>query len=86
MGSCHTQGEQKDTDHHKTQKFAMKLSLVTAIFILAIKVGAYLLTRSSAILGDAAESVIHIVAVGLATYSLHLSLKPPDKKYPYGYM
>ena len=38
--------------------FAMRLSLWTGFVMLVAKVGAYLLTGSAAILGDAAESVV----------------------------
>lgn len=85
MACCNKQLKGQSSDPHRVQKLAMHLSLITAIFILMIKAGAYVLTGSSAILGDMAESIIHIAAVGFAAYSLRLSLKPPDKKYPYGY-
>lgn len=85
MACCNKQLKGQSRDPYRVQKIAMHLSLITAIFILMIKAGAYVLTGSSAILGDMAESIIHIAAVGLASYSLRLSLKPPNKKYPYGY-
>lgn len=53
--------------------------------MLVLKVGAYLATGSSAILGDAAESVVHVGAVAFAAFSLRLSLKPPDANHPYGH-
>jgi cation diffusion facilitator family transporter len=46
---------------------------------------AYLLTGSAAILSDAAESVVHVVAVSFAFYSLWLSHQPPDRSHPYGH-
>ena len=45
---------------------AMRFSLWIGFFMLAIKMGAYLLTGSAAILGDAAESVVHVAAVMFA--------------------
>jgi cation diffusion facilitator family transporter len=65
--------------------FAMTLSLVIGISMFAIKVGAYLLTDSAAILSDAAESVVHVAAVTFAFYSLRLSFRPPDEAHRYGY-
>jgi cation diffusion facilitator family transporter len=65
--------------------YAMTLSLVVGIIMLVIKLSAYLLTGSSAILSDASESVVHIVAVGFAFYSLRLSYKPADSTHPYGH-
>ena len=67
------------------QRFAMRLSLGVGFFMLASKIAAYWITGSVAILSDAAESVVHIVAVSFAAYSLWLSLKPPDRSHLYGH-
>ena len=66
-------------------KFPMRLSLVVGFLMLAAKLFAYWITGSAAILSDAAESVVHVVAVGFAAYSLWLSLKPPDRSHLYGH-
>jgi cation diffusion facilitator family transporter len=66
-------------------RFAMGLSLAFGVVMLAGKTGAYLVTGSAAILSDAAESVVHLVAVGFAAFSLWLSSKPPDHRFHYGY-
>ena len=65
--------------------FAMTLSLLIGLFMFAIKVGAYILTGSAAILGDAAESVVHVAAVVFAFYSLRLSYRPADHGHLYGH-
>ncbi len=67
------------------QRFAMSLSLVVGFFMLGAKMLAYGITGSAAILSDAAESVVHVVAVSFAAYSLRLSLKPPDRSHLYGH-
>lgn len=67
------------------QTFAMRLSLAVGVLMLVGKTYAYLITNSSAILSDAAESVIHVLAVGFAAFSLWLSFKPPDVDHPYGH-
>jgi len=64
---------------------AMNLSVAAGFAMLVMKIAAYLLTRSSAILSDAAESVVHIVAVCFAAYSLRLSHRPADPNHPYGH-
>ncbi len=69
----------------RDQRFAMRLSLVFGVVMLVGKVGAYLLTGSAAILSDAAESVIHVVAVSFAAFSLWLSSRPANHKFLYGY-
>jgi cation diffusion facilitator family transporter len=66
-------------------RFAMRLSLAVGILMLGIKVFAYVITGSAAILSDAAESVVHVVAVSFAAYSLALSRKPADRNHHYGH-
>ena len=53
--------------------------------MLAGKLTAYFITNSAAIFSDAAESVIHVVAVGFASFSLLLSTRPASTQYLYGY-
>ncbi len=65
--------------------FAMWLSLAVGVLMLVGKVGAYYYTGSLAILADAAESVVHVLAVGFAAFSLNLSLKPAAPRFLYGY-
>jgi len=74
-----------DAATHRDQRFAMRLSLGFGAAMLAGKVGAYVLTGSAAILSDAVESIIHVIAVAFAAWSLALSARPADRRYPYGY-
>jgi cation diffusion facilitator family transporter len=46
---------------------------------------AYFITGSAAILSDAFESIINVVASGFVLYSIYLSHQPPDKSHPYGH-
>lgn len=64
---------------------AMRLSLAVGFLMLVLKVGAYVLTGSAAILGDAAESVVHVAAVMFASFSLGVLHKPADDDHPYGH-
>ncbi|MEI8092849.1 MAG: cation diffusion facilitator family transporter [Spirochaetales bacterium] len=63
----------------------MNISLVTGFFMLAIKSYATVITGSAAILSDAAESVVHVVAVTFAAWSLRLARKRSDKSHQFGY-
>ncbi len=63
----------------------MRLSLIAGFVMLVAKAGAYLLTGSAAILGDAAESVVHVAAVMFASFSLWLAEKPADENHRYGH-
>jgi len=66
-------------------RFAMRLSLAFGVLMLLGKTAAYYITGSAAILSDAAESVIHVVAVAFAAFSLRLSTRPADHRFLYGY-
>jgi len=66
-------------------RFAMRLSLIFGVLMLLGKTGAYFLTGSSAILSDAVESVIHVVAVAFAAFALWLSVQPANQRFLYGY-
>jgi cation diffusion facilitator family transporter len=52
---------------------------------MTVKFVAYFLTDSTAILSDALESIINVVASGFALYSIYLSNQPPDTSHPYGH-
>ncbi|MEI7956155.1 MAG: cation diffusion facilitator family transporter [Verrucomicrobiota bacterium] len=75
----------KSEDDRSALLFAMNLSLGVGIFMVLLKGAAFLLTGSSAILSDAAESVVHAVAVIFASYSLRLSFQPADENHHYGH-
>jgi cation diffusion facilitator family transporter len=73
-------------EHHaRDARFAMRLSLFVGVLMLAGKLTAYLVTGSSAIFSDAAESVVHVVAVAFAVFSLWLSARPAVPHFQYGY-
>lgn len=63
----------------------MNLSLIVGVIMLVGKLTACFLTHSSAILSDAAESVVHVIAVAFAAFSLSLSAKPAAPHFLYGY-
>ncbi len=75
----------RSTTAIRQQKTAMALSFAIGFLMLAGKMYAYLITNSAAILSDAAESVVHVLAVSFAAFSLWLSLRPPDESHPYGH-
>jgi len=75
----------KELQQARDMRLAMQLSLAVGVLMLLGKVAAYLMTHSAAILSDAAESVVHVVAVGFAAFSLRLSSKPAAPHFLYGY-
>jgi len=60
-------------------------SLLVGAGIMAVKFYVYRLTGSSAVLSDALESIINVVASGFAIVSIVLSAIPPDEDHPYGH-
>jgi cation diffusion facilitator family transporter len=75
----------RDEQELRDARFAMYLSLIVGLAMLIGKSTAYFMTHSSAIFSDAAESVVHVVAVGFATFSLRLSTKSAAPQFLYGY-
>ncbi len=70
---------------NRDARFAMRLSLSVGCLMLIGKLAAYFYTGSAAIFSDAAESVVHVVAVAFATFSLWLSTRPAVPHFHYGY-
>jgi cation diffusion facilitator family transporter len=56
-----------------------------SILLLAVKFIAYYFTHSVAILTDALESIVNVVAGFIGLYSLYVAAKPRDKDHPYGH-
>ncbi len=65
----------------KVQKIIATISIV--LFIA--KIIAWYLTNSVAILTDALESIVNVVAGLIGVYSLYVSAKPRDYDHPYGH-
>jgi cation diffusion facilitator family transporter len=64
---------------------AMRVSVAVGVLMLAGKTLAWWITSSAAILSDAVESVVHVVAVAFAAFSLRLSHRPANPRFLYGY-
>ena len=65
----------------RVQKWVAGISVV----LLALKFFAYYLTHSVAILTDALESIVNVVAGFIGLYSLYVAAKPRDRDHPYGH-
>lgn len=65
----------------RVQKWITGLSIV--LFIA--KIVAYYLTNSLAILSDALESIVNVLAGVIGLYSLYVAAKPSDEDHPYGH-
>ena len=71
--------------HFARRTRAIVLSLVVAVLLLLVKWAAYLTTSSVSILSDAAESVVHLAATGMAAFSVWYSSQPADRQHVYGH-
>jgi cation diffusion facilitator family transporter len=69
----------------RARRRAGRVSLVVGGAIFAGKLAAYLLTGSTAVLSDALESIVNVVAAGLLLYSLTVAARPADPSHPYGH-
>jgi cation diffusion facilitator family transporter len=72
------QTEQKNLN---VQKWITALSVI----LFAAKITAYYFTNSLAILSDALESIVNVLAGFIGLYSLYVAAKPKDVEHPYGH-
>lgn len=69
----------------RTRQGVMAVALGVSVLLTGGKFYAYYLTGSAAILSDALESIINVVAAGFALFSVILAAKSPDPSHPYGH-
>lgn len=58
---------------------------IVAIILFLLKLAAYYLTQSVAVLTDALESTVNVLAGLIGLFSLHVAAKPSDQDHPYGH-
>ncbi len=71
----------KEKQNFRVQQFIV----VIAISLFVIKVTAWNITKSVAILTDALESTVNVIAGFIGLYSLFVAAKPKDEDHPYGH-
>ncbi len=69
----------------KTNIATISISFIVGATLMALKFYAWYITRSSAVLSDALESIINLVASAFALFSVTVASKPPDENHPYGH-
>ena len=68
------------------QNFSIqKWITVLSILLFLVKIIAYYITSSLAILSDALESIVNVIAGFIGLYSLYIAAKPKDENHPYGH-
>jgi cation diffusion facilitator family transporter len=58
---------------------------ILSVVLLVAKLTAYYLTSSVAVLTDALESIVNVVAGFFGLFSLYISARPRDSDHPYGH-
>jgi cation diffusion facilitator family transporter len=72
---------QSTKQNFRVQQWITFLSVV----LFGVKIVAYYLTHSIAILSDALESIVNVLAGFIGLYSLYVASKPKDNEHPYGH-
>lgn len=68
------------------QNFRVQLWItILSVVLFITKIIAYYLTHSLAILSDALESIVNVLAGFIGLYSLYVAAKPRDLEHPYGH-
>jgi cation diffusion facilitator family transporter len=72
-------------DPRKENLLVQKIVVGVAVILFAIKILAYFLTHSVAILTDALESIANVSAGFIGLFSLYVAARPKDENHPYGH-
>ncbi len=67
------------------KKQAAILAIIIGVIIFGIKIVAYFISNSVALLSDALESIVNIGASGLMLFSVCVSERAPDSDHKYGH-
>lgn len=70
---------------NKIRNRAAWISAIASILIFLLKAGAYKLTGSAAILSDALESTVNVLASLVALAVIRVAARPADDDHPYGH-
>jgi len=73
------------TDDERIRLRAGLISLAVSVVLLGAKYAAYRLTGSTAILSDALETIVNVVAALFALGGLVFAGRPADRNHPYGH-
>lgn len=64
---------------------AAKISVAASLLIFLLKAYAYKVTQSQAVMSDALESIINVLAAGVALFVIRFASQPADYEHPYGH-
>ena len=82
-------------NYYHIKKFILQTSIqnfrlqrwitVLSVVLFVVKISGYYFTHSLAILTDALESIVNVLAGFIGLYSLYIAAKPRDFEHPYGH-
>ncbi len=73
------------TPYLKHRLIAISASVAIGLGLMVLKFVAFWITDSTAILSDALESIINVVAASFALWSIIYAARSPDPSHPYGH-
>jgi divalent metal cation (Fe/Co/Zn/Cd) transporter len=73
------------SEHAQLNYRIQRVVAIVAVVLFVFKLLAWWMTRSVAVLTDALESTVNVVAGFISLYSLYIASKPRDKEHPYGH-
>jgi cation diffusion facilitator family transporter len=73
------------SEHAQLNYRIQRVVAIVAVVLFVFKLVAWWMTRSVAVLTDALESTVNVVAGFISLYSLYIASKPRDKEHPYGH-
>jgi cation diffusion facilitator family transporter len=79
------ESRQLNENERRRRQQAVTISLVVSVVLMAVKFWAHNLTESQAIFSDAMESIVNVLAAGVALWVIWYSAKPADQDHPYGH-
>lgn len=71
--------------HAAREKRAARIAVAGGVSLLVLKFAAYWMTGSAAILSDALESIVNVLASLVGLYAIIKAHEPADPKHPYGH-
>lgn len=72
-------------ENERLMRRATILAVIAATLMIVIKLVAYLLTGSVAILSSLVDSVVDLFASGVNLFAVHIALQPPDREHRFGH-
>jgi cation diffusion facilitator family transporter len=75
----------QDQVSNKLKNKAAWVSMVASCLIFLLKIFAYKITGSAAVLSDALESIVNIIASVVALFVVRYASQPADEDHPYGH-